>query len=154
MKISQKTQEIMLELNEFSGSRIKNISELSGLIEIGETSGQDKLFYDIQFAAKYLNGLGKILQSSIAISTDKNTNGNANTPENIEAKDKIKDEFRKNMKKITDDLKKFIGYSDETFKKEFEEKFLTLSRTSLHHLTTLIYDLSWLKKFNNSKREE
>ena len=154
MKISGKTNDIMLELNEFSGSKIKNISELSQLIEITDAMKQDKLFYDIQFSAKYLNGLGKILHSNIAVSTDKNSNGSGNTPENIEAKEKIKDEFKKNMQKITNDLKKLTGMSDdENFRKNFEEKFLTLSRTSLHNLTTLIYDLSWLKKYNNSKRD-
>ena len=151
----------MLELNEFSGSKIKNIQEISNLIEIASITKQDKLFYDIQFAAKYLNGLGKILQSNIAIpakkdSVDKNSNGNS-VPENIEAQDnskeKIKDEFKKNMQKITGDLKKFIEKSDESFKNEFESKYLSLSKTSLQNLTTLIYDLSWLKKYNNSKRK-
>jgi len=153
MKISDKTQEKMLELNEFSGSKIKNIQDVSYLIEITDISKQNKLFYDIQFAAKYLNGLGKILQGNIAISTDKNSNGSGKTPESFEVKEKIKEEFKKNMKKITDDLKKLIAYSDETFRAEFENKYLTLSRTSLQNLTTLIYDLSWLKKYNNSKRE-
>lgn len=153
MKISEKTQDVMLELNEFSGSKIKNINEVSSLIEITDALKQDKLFYDIQFAAKYLNGLGKILQSTVAISTDKNSNGNGTTPENIEAKEKIKDEFKKNMKKITDDLKKLLEHADESFRTGFEEKYLSLSRTSLHNLTTLIYDLSWLKKYNNSKRD-
>lgn len=153
MKISDKTQNIMLELNEFSGSKIKNISDVSILIEIAEVTKQDKLFYDIQFSAKYLNGLGKILQSNIAISTEKNSNGSGKAPESAEAKEKIKEEFKKNIKKITGDLKKIIQESDTDFQKEFESKYLALSQDSLRNLTTLIYDLSWLKKYYNSKRE-
>jgi len=150
MKLSQKTSDLVQELDKFSGSKIKNIEDLSNLIELAEQSQKYKLFYGIQFTAKYLNGLGKILQTG-AVPTGKNENGNPpQSPE--EAKEKIMKEYKDNLLKLTNYLKDLLTSANENTKAEFESKYLSLSKPSLVNLTTLIYDLSWLKKFNNSKR--
>jgi len=151
MKISQKTNDLLLSLNDFSGSKIKNINDLSLLIEIAESGKLEKEFYDIQFTAKYLNGLGKILHSNMPLPENKDPEG-SNSDLAAEAKEKITDEFRKNMQKLINDLKKFIKNADEMSRNEFTGKYMALSRESMSNLTTLIYDLSWLKKFNNSKK--
>ncbi len=153
MKISQKTNDLLLRLNDFSGSKIKNINDLSFLIEIAESGKLEKEFYDIQFTAKYLNGLGKILHSNMPLPVNKDSDGNSNSDIASEAKEKITDEFRKNMQKLINDLKKFIENADEMSRNEFSSKYMTLSRESMSNLTTLIYDLSWLKKFNNRNQE-
>jgi hypothetical protein len=152
INISEKTHDLILKLNEFSGSKIKNLQELSYLVETAETTKHYKLFDDIQFTAKYLNGLGKILQGNITVPANKSSNGNTDTHPDIEAKEKIKEEFRKNMMKISDGLRSLIVHSDKSFKKEFESKYLSLTKESVRNLTTLIYDLSWLKKYYNTKR--
>ena len=153
MKVSQKTKKLVDELYEYSGGKLKNVNDLAYLIEIAEVSGKDKLFYDIQFAAKYLNGLGKILQSNVSLTANKNTNGNgAPQPSAEEARAKIMEEYKNNMTKLTVYLKDLLLESDEKTKAEIEERYLSLNRTSLVNLTTLIYDLSWLKRYYNSKR--
>ncbi len=153
MKISNKTKKTVGELYEYSGNKLKNVPELMSLIELAETSKKDKLFYDIQFAAKYLNGLGKILQSNVALTAQKKPGSNGNPePSAEEARIKIMGEYKANMIKFTSYLKDLLLEADEDTRKEIEEKYLTLSRTALVNLTTLIYDLSWLKRFNNSKR--
>ena len=153
MKISPKTKKLVDKLNEYSGGKLKNIKELSCLIEIAEVSGKDKLFYDIQFAAKYLNGLGKILQSNVSLTPNKNTGGNGTPPPSAEeARAKIMEEYKNNMTKLTSYLSELLSDADSDIKKEIEEKFLSLTRTSLVNLTTLVYDLSWLKRYNNSRR--
>jgi len=153
MKISSNTSRLVNELTEYSGGKLKNIHELSMLIELAENSKKDKLFYDLQFTAKYLNGLGKILQSNVAITTQKKTGTNGELPPTAEeAREKIMGEYKANMIKFTNYLKDILIDADEVDRKEIEEKYLTLSRTSMVNLTTLIYDLSWLKRYLNSKR--
>jgi hypothetical protein len=151
MDISQKTEDTLIELNEFSGSKIKNTLDLSYLIEIAEKSGKDKLFYDIQFTAKYLNGLAKIMQSSISQTTSTKSNEPIPSPE--QAKEKIMAEYKKNVIKFTAYLKDLLLEADKEVKTDIEERYLALNRTSMVNLTSLIYDLSWLKKYNNSKRD-
>lgn len=153
MKISDKTKKTIEELYIYSGNKLKNVIELMVLIELAEQSGKDKLFYDIQFAAKYLNGLGRILQSNVAITTQKKPGENGEEPPSAEeARAKIMGEYKTNIIKFTNYLKDLLLDADEADRKEFEDKFLSLSRTSMVNLTTLIYDLSWLKRYLNSKR--
>ena len=151
MKLSQKTIETVKELDKFSGSKIKNPDDISVLIELAEKSQKDKLFYDIQFTAKYLNGLGRIMQAGAIKTAKDETSETPQSPE--EAKEKIMGEYRQNILRFTNYLKDLLLDADEQTKSGFEEKFLSLSRKSLISLTTLIYDLSWLKKFYNSMRK-
>lgn len=153
MKISSNTNQLIEELSQYSGSKLKNIPELSLLVELAKSSGKDKLFYDIQFSAKYLNGLGKILQSNVAITTQKKTGTNGEVPPTAEeAREKIMSEYKANMIKFTNYLKDLLIDAEEADRREMEEKYLALSRTSMVNLSTLIYDLSWLKRYLNSKR--
>lgn len=153
MKISDNTKKTVDELYLYSGNKLKNMHEMMLLIELADKSGKDKLFYDIQFTAKYLNGLGKILQSNVAITTQKKPGENGEpSPTAEEAREKIMGEYKTNMVKFTNYLKDLLLDADETERKEIEEKYLALSRTSMVNLTTLIYDLSWLKRYYNSKR--
>lgn len=153
MKISTNTKKIIEELSEYSGGKLKNIPELLMIVELAGISGKDKLFYDLQFSAKYLNGLGKILQSNVSLTTAKKpgTNGEP-APTAEEAREKVMAEYKSNMMKFTNYLKDLLNNADEWSRKEIEEKYLALSRTAMVNLTTLIYDLSWLKRYFNSKR--
>jgi hypothetical protein len=56
------------------------------------------------------------------------------------------------MLKLSNYLKDLLLEADESVKSDLEKKYLSLSRESMTNLTALIYDLSWLKKLNNSKR--
>jgi hypothetical protein len=153
MEISERTKNLVLELTEFSGAKIHNADDLSVLIELAERTQKDKLFYDIQFVSKYLNGLGKILKTGISLPAGKSTNGNDGSQVSPdEAKEKIMAEYKSHMLKLTNYLTDLLIDADGITKSAITEKYLSLSRTSLVNLTTLIYDLSWLKKFYNSKR--
>lgn len=164
MKVSTKTKDLISELEKFSGSTLKNITELEYLTELAETSRKEKLFFDIQFTAKYLNGLGKILKTGVIAAANKNGNGQTASrrpdslsgqgkpPASEEAGEKIMKEYKDNIIKLQNYLKDLLLDADENVKTEFENKYLSLSRASLVNLTTLIYDLTWLKKYYNSKR--
>ena len=149
MKLSQKTLDIITELNDFSGSKIKNPNDIANLIELAEQSQKEELFYDIQFTAKYLNGLGKIMQSGVIPTSKEGKDGPQSSEE---AKEKVMKEYRDNVKKFAAYINDLMLDADENTKSEFMDKFLALNRTSMVNLTTLIYDLSWLKKYYNSKR--
>ena len=151
MNISEQTQDLLLDLNEFSGQKLKEITYLSYIIEIAAKSGDEKLFYDLQFSAKYVNGLAKILQSNISVS--QNMNGFSISASDEEAKEKIKKEFQQNIMKFCNLLREMLKYADKDIKAELEQKYLSLTRESMLNLNTLIYDLSWLKSYNNSKRQ-
>lgn len=153
MKISGKTKSIMSDLNEYSGGKIKNENDLLALIELAASSDKEKLFYDIQFSAKYLNGLGKILQSNVSLASNKKPGSNGGPAPNAEeAREKVMKEYKENMIKFTNYLKDLLLDADAETRSIFDEKYLALNRTSLVNLTTLIYDLSWLKRYYNSKR--
>lgn len=145
MKISDSTNDFIIELNEFSNNKIKNIYEVSCLIELRVNEENKKSFKDIIFTAKYLNGLGKVLHQSIASPSDGDNNVKLNSAE------KVREEYTNNITHFTSRLKLYLQNANEDFKKEFENKFLSLSRNSLTNLTKLIYDLSWVKMFFNSK---
>ncbi|HEY3252089.1 MAG TPA: hypothetical protein VGK25_13345 [Ignavibacteria bacterium] len=151
MKISTGTQELISEVNEFSGSKLKSITDLSYIIETAVRLGDEKLFYDIQFIAKYINGLTKILQSNLSVS--ENTKGFSVSVSNDDAREKIRKEFQANVIKFKELLKKLLEKADDDIKTELENKYLLMTRDSFLNLNTLIYDLSWLKKYYNSKKD-
>lgn len=150
MKISKKTAEFANELNKFSGAKIKNIEDLTILLQLSDSSEREKMFDDIMFTAKYLNGLGKILQKNITAAANPEGNGKSVSAE--DARKKIMDEFKSNMKKLSEKIADYIKDLDPEVKNNFEEKYLALNQQSLQNLTTLIYDLSWIKVYINSKR--
>lgn len=150
MTISESTRKYMDELKKFSNNRIKNFEDVSFLIEISSPLKTHKLFNDTIFTAKYLNGLGKILRDHMTASLPKNGN---TAPASIDqdAMEKVRDEFREHMRKFSLQLTTLIKDSDDTERKTFEEKYLVMKQQSMVNLTSLIYDLSWVKKFRNSK---
>jgi len=150
MQISRTTSDLILELKEFSSGKLRSTQDISFLIEASAVSKQEKLFEDTLFTAKYLNGLGKILRDHMTSSLPQN---GTPAPDRIDenAIDKIRNEFREHMKKFLLQLTTLIKDIEDNDRKKFEEKYLSMDQQSMVNLTTLIYDLSWLKKFRNSK---
>ncbi len=149
MKISENTTQIILNIKKFSGSKLKNDRDVSILIEASSERDKKKLFEDTVFTAKYLNGLGKILHSNHSAAPEAKTNGSI-IDENAE--EKIKNEFKQNMLKLNSQISDIITNVPDEDKKSFENKYLAMNRTSLINLTSLIYDLSWVKKYLNSMK--
>ena len=155
MKISAETQDLMIELNDFSGHKLKNIDDLSYINEIALLSGNVKIYYDLQFSAKYVNGLSKILQDNLSSGLPGDGSSRLGERAGIsqeDAAEKIKNEFKTNILKFTELLKELLMHADKETRTEFEKKYLSLTKESMLNLNTLIYDLSWLKKYNNSRR--
>lgn len=151
MKISQQTLDIIVHINEFANNKLKNINDVSLLLESSNNNDNGKqLFKDFIFTAKYLNGLGKIMMN--------NMSGNSMTQVKEEEKaviessaDKVREEYKKNLEKFISQINFLISGINEIEKKSFSERYLNMTRTSLVNLTSLIYDLSWVKKYYNEK---
>lgn len=151
--ISKNTEDLIAELQDYSNNKLNNPDDLKFLIELCSISQKELMFNEILFTAKYLNGLGKILQSNITLTLKNNSEENGDPqPTAEQAMEKIKGEYKTNIIKLTNYLKDIILDANEGEKIVFEEKYLALTRTSMVNLTSLIYDLSWLKRYNNSKR--
>jgi hypothetical protein len=103
----------------------------------------------MQFIAKYLSGLGKILESNVQY-TGRNTQASID-PE--QARKNIMQEYRENLILFTDLLRKLIRETDDEFRAEMEKNYLSLNTGSVANINSLIYDLSWMKKYYNSKKK-
>lgn len=150
MKLSGNTENLILEIKEYSGNRLKNEADVSLLIESSNTGDKQNLFEEMIFTAKYLNGLGKILHSNMGAVSQAKEKDEGNIDENAE--EKIRDEFKQNMLKFISQLSEISKGLTGDEKQSFSEKYLSMNSASLVNLTSLIYDLSWVKKYMNSRK--
>jgi hypothetical protein len=150
LKLSGKTSSLVLEIKEYSGNKLKNEADVSLLIECSYSEEKQKLFEDMVFTAKYLNGLGKILHSNMGGIFQ--SGGIEENKIDEKAEEKIRNEFRQNMLKFTSQLSEIVNEVSGSERKNLSGKYLAMNSTSLVNLTNLIYDLSWVKKYMNSKK--
>lgn len=133
-------KDLILKINEYSAAQIKNISEVSVLMESAFVPGKSDEFKNLIFTAKYIKGLRSVL-------SNKNINGDKYI-------EKIFDEFNKNLQRFLDTLKKIISNSDENSIIQFESKYFRMNQESIVNTMELIDDLSLCKEyFNNYSRE-
>ena len=150
MKLSGKTSNLVLKIKEYSGNKLKNEADVSLLIECANSEEKQILFEDMIFTAKYLNGLGKILHSNMGGILQSGGIEDNKIDENAE--EKIRNEFKQNMLKFTSQLSEIVNEVNSDEHEIFTGKYLAMNSASLVNLTNLIYDLSWVKKYMNSKK--
>ena len=151
MKLSGNTTNLVLEIKEYSGNKLKNEADVSLLIECANSEEKQKLFEDMIFTAKYLNGLGKILHSNMGGTLQ--TGGIEDDKLDENAEEKIRNEFKQNMLKFTSQLSEIVNEVSGNERENFSRKYLAMNSATLVNLTNLIYDLSWVKKYMNSKKQ-
>lgn len=133
MKFSDKTSDLILDINGFSDRKIINIFEVSYLIESALTSPSKKKDFDeLIFTAKYVNGLKGVLSNRI-ITGD-------------EYMEKIFDEFNKNLQKFINLLKQITF---ENMSRHFNDRYFILDQESIKNSMELIEDLSLCKEYLN-----
>ena len=150
MKISKATTYLINDLNQFSNSKLKNIEDISLIIETSSLTQQQKLLNEILFTAKYLNGLGKILQKNLPLNSNKN--GSLGSDDIDRTKIKITKEFEENIQNLISKLRFLFKNIKIEDKEKFENKYFSLTRSSMINLTILIYDLAWLKTYRNKNK--
>ena len=163
MHISEKITDLFLDINEFSGNEIKNKEVILAILEL--SGKNEKVFNDLIFAGKYVDGMLNII--------------NKKTPEE-KTKEYLSAELTKNLEKIVKLLKDLSGdhnydsnkyitielpgkdHSDEVtltrpdnssgnerIHELFRSRYYKLDQQSLLNLISLTSDLACIKKYLN-----
>ena len=112
MKISDNTVKLLDRIGEQSRKPLKNIYEVSFLLESAINFSKATEFKDLIFTAKYINGLKNVLSNRIVNGDD--------------IMEKLFDEFNKNIQKFIELLKKMVITSDEKSEDFFRVKYFNL----------------------------
>ncbi|HMS34427.1 MAG TPA: hypothetical protein PKC91_10095 [Ignavibacteria bacterium] len=135
MKISESSKKLIEKINDHSSIPLKNIYELTFLLESALRKEKLDEFKDLIFTAKYVNGLKNVLSDRIITGDD--------------FMDKIFDEFNKNLQKFINILRSISVPSDSNTEKFFEDKYFRLDQDSVVNSMELIEDLTVCKEFFN-----
>lgn len=134
MRFSEQTIDLILDIKEFSGGKLKNEFELSALIEYTKIKTNNISFDDIIFKAKFLKGLSKV----IAVNTDSKENS-----------DKLLAEYSDELKNLVILIQNSLQNSDDIIVNSFKNKFFELTPECFLNLNFLIDDLSVCKDYFN-----
>jgi hypothetical protein len=137
MRFSEETIDLILDIKEFSGGKLKNEFELSALIEYTIFRKNIKAFEEIIFKAKFLKGLNKVMAGNI---------------ENQENKDKLLSEYTAELTSLTELINEALSDSDPVIKDSFANKYFELTPECFLNLNFLLEDLSVCKDFFNDKK--
>ncbi len=127
------------DVEKFSKSKLKRKAELLRVYEEVLKNDKSKLFEDLIFTAKYVQGLMRIVQK------ESMNAGVTNLSE-------IKKDFSDNMNKIVNKIKEIIIDADEKLKLYFEETYFELTQQSFLNLSELLSDLEWTKIYSNEMK--
>ncbi|MCY7363251.1 MAG: hypothetical protein LH629_14475 [Ignavibacteria bacterium] len=140
MKISEETKYLVNEINDFSKSPLKNLYEVSVLIEIYLAKNKKEEFKKLIFSAKYVNGLKSVLGNKTINAGD--------------FTEKIFNEFNVSLQNTIDLLKDMIENSEVKTSKHFTDKYFAMNQQSIVNTMELIDDLSKCKEFFNKFPEK
>jgi hypothetical protein len=132
------SRELYKEVFDFSKQKLKQKDDIERLIEISLHSKNFPVLEKAAFLAKYLQGLFSIIQRGDKIIDE-------------EIFKKYSSEYSDNLEQLKTNLRIIIGKAGEFYKKIFEEKYFSLTHSSITNLNNLCYDLSWLKMYLNEK---
>lgn len=134
MRFSENTIDLILDIKEYSGGKLKNEFELSALIEYTHSKPNPVSFENIIFKAKFLKGLSKV----IAVNTDSKENS-----------EKLLAEYSDELKNLVSMIQNSLQNSDEVIINSFKNKFFELTPECFLNLNLLIDDLSVCKDYFN-----
>ena len=129
------------DVEKFSKARLKRKAELIRIYEEAIKSRNEKLFDDLVFTAKYVQGLMRAIKTG-ADNTEIN---------NLE---QIKKDFSDNVLKVVVQIKEIISSSDESLKEHFNHTYFELSQQGFLSLSELLYDLEWAKMYLNDLKRK
>jgi len=146
LPIPQDKNGFINSLVEFSRNKLKNAGDIGSLFD--SYLNDRKNFDDLIFTAKYLNGLGRIIQKGFAnIIPEK-----LSAEKERDSQRKIREEYKRQLEKFIMILIETAEKFPETEKAKFSERYLKMDRSSMVNVSTLIYDLCWVKKYINSEK--
>ncbi|MDD5361598.1 MAG: hypothetical protein PHN88_05670 [Ignavibacteria bacterium] len=135
MTFSDKTKDLVLDISSNCKGKLKNIFELSFLIEITYSADKENEFNDLIFSAKYIKGLFNVIMTNL----------------NSELiNDSMKDDYSASMIDFKNKLKSLIEKTE--LKEVFDGKYFGLYHDCMMNLMELIEDLTYTKEYFNSKK--
>ena len=130
------------DVENFAGKLFNRKDDLKIILEAFNRDDKIEDFEKLTFTGKYVNGLFRVLNSSIKI------------PE-VESVDHIKKDLSENMEKVILQLKEITSKMNAEDKKKIEDNYLQLSHNSLQNLQQFVEDLDNIKKYlNHLKRRD
>ncbi len=137
--LSQKN--LLDEVEKFNGKSLNRKQDLSIIIDVYNQTGKIEDFEKLSFTGKYLNGLFRVIKSSVKI------------PE-VQSIEHVKKDLSENMEKVISQLREITFKMNDVDKKKIEYNYLELSQHSLQNLQQLVEDLDNIKKYlNHLKRK-
>ncbi|MEO8209139.1 MAG: hypothetical protein ABI840_01150 [bacterium] len=136
MNFNDEVKDLVFNINDYSERHIKNIFEVSVLIDSALSLGKKQDFKDLIFSAKYVNGLKNVL-SNRSINGDKYI-------------EKIFDEFNKSLQKFFELLKSVVSVSGESNVIHFNKKYFQMNQENVFNGMELVEDLSLCKEYFNN----
>ena len=137
MRFSEETIDLILDIKEYSGGKLRNEFELSALIEFTINNKNKKTFDDIIFNAKFLKGISNVMAGNI---------------ESEESREKLLAEYTEELKGLTELIKDTLSQLDPVITGSFIQKFFELTPECFMNLNLLVEDLSVCKDYFNDKK--
>lgn len=130
------SRELLKKVDEFSNFKLLRRDDLQIIFTEGVKKENIKLFEDLAFTAKYVQGLMKVMKIG---------------QENAEVKslEHVKIDLAKNMEKVVDQIRQIIVGSSQSDKDYIEKNFLQMTALAFSNLNQLLSDLDWTKKYLN-----
>ena len=129
------------EVENFTGKLFNCKDDLKIILETFNLDDKIEDFEKLVFTGKYINGLFRVLKSSVKI------------PE-VESVDQIKKDLSENVEKMIFHLREISFKMNEENRKKIDANYLQLSQYSFQNLQQLVEDLDNIKKYlNHLKRK-
>ena len=130
------SRELLKQVDEFSNFKLTRRDDLQIIFTEGVKEENNKLFEDLVFTAKYVQGLMKVMKMG---------------QENSEVKslEHVKIDLAKNMEKVVNQIREILSGSSQSDKNYIEDNFLQMNPDAFKNLNELLSDLDWTKKYLN-----
>lgn len=130
------SRELLKRVDEFSNFKLKRRDDLQIIFTEGVKEENNRLFEDLVFTAKYVQGLMKVMKMG---------------QENSEVKslEHVKIDLAKNMEKVVNQIREILSGSSQSDKDYIEDTFLQMNPDAFKNLNELLSDLDWTKKYLN-----
>jgi uncharacterized protein YpuA (DUF1002 family) len=135
------SRELLKNVDEFSNFKLQRRDDLQIIFTEGVKEKNNKLFEDLVFTAKYVQGLMKVMKTG---------------QENSEVKslEHVKNDLTKNMEKVIDQIRQIISDSSQSDKDYINKTFLQMNPDAFRNMNDLLYDLDWTKKYLNDLKRK
>ena len=130
------SRELLKKVDEFSNFKLQRRDDLQIIFTEGVKEENNKLFEDLVFTAKYVQGLMKVMKMG---------------QENSEVKslEHVKADLTKNMEKVVEQIRQIVAGSSQSDRDYIEKNFLQMTADAFKNLNELLSDLDWTKRYLN-----